>query len=49
MVREGLFSDVDAVLSWHPDDENAASAKSSLANRSAKGIRKSIPVAAVVR
>jgi aminobenzoyl-glutamate utilization protein B len=36
MVREGLFSDVDAVLSWHPDDENAASAKSSLANRSAK-------------
>lgn len=36
MVREGLFDDVDAVLSWHPDDENAASAKPSLANRSAK-------------
>ncbi|MFT5133645.1 MAG: aminobenzoyl-glutamate utilization protein B [Gammaproteobacteria bacterium] len=36
MVRAGLFDDVDAVLSWHPDDENAASAKSSLANRSAK-------------
>ena len=36
MVRDGLFSDVDAVLSWHPDDENAASAKTSLANRSAK-------------
>lgn len=36
MVRDGLFGDVDAVLSWHPGDENAASVKSSLSNRSAK-------------
>lgn len=36
LVRAGLFSDVDAVLAWHPDDENAASAKPSLANLSAK-------------
>lgn len=36
MVREGLFDDVDAVLSWHPSSENVVSAKPSLANRSAK-------------
>jgi aminobenzoyl-glutamate utilization protein B len=36
MVREGLFDDVDAVLSWHPDDVNDASPKATLANRSAK-------------
>lgn len=31
MVRAGLFDDVDAVLSWHPGDENNADAGSSLA------------------
>ena len=36
MVRAGLFSDVDAVLHWHPGNKNEASATSSLANISAK-------------
>lgn len=36
MVRAGLFDDVDAVLSWHPDDENAVSASSNLAVISSK-------------
>lgn len=36
MVREGLFSDVDAVLAWHPGDRNDASPGDSLANLSAK-------------
>ncbi|MGA9573586.1 MAG: amidohydrolase [Lysobacterales bacterium] len=36
MVREGLFDDVDAVLSWHPGDVNRATASPSLANRSAR-------------
>lgn len=36
MVRSGLFDDVDAVLHWHPADRNSASARSSLANKSAK-------------
>ncbi len=36
MVREGLFDDVDAVLSWHPGDVNRATATATLANRSAR-------------
>jgi aminobenzoyl-glutamate utilization protein B len=36
MVREGLFDDVDAVLSWHPNDVNRATATPTLANRSAR-------------
>ena len=36
MTRAGLFEDVDIALHWHPDDENSASANTSLANRSAK-------------
>jgi aminobenzoyl-glutamate utilization protein B len=36
MVREGLFSDVDVVVHWHPSNQNAANASSSLANKSAK-------------
>ena len=36
MVRDGLFSDVDAVLAWHPGDRNDASPGDSLANLSAK-------------
>jgi aminobenzoyl-glutamate utilization protein B len=36
MVREGLFDDVDSVLSWHPGDVNRATATPTLANRSAR-------------
>lgn len=36
MVRAGLFDDVDVVLHWHPSSRNFASARSSLANKSAK-------------
>ncbi len=35
MVRAGLFSDVDAVLHWHPSDRNDANPTSCLANKSA--------------
>ncbi|MGD2132634.1 MAG: amidohydrolase [Maricaulaceae bacterium] len=36
MARAGVFDDVDAVLHWHPDDENSASPANNLANRSAR-------------
>lgn len=36
MVREGLFNQVDAVLHWHPNDMNATSNTSSLANKTGK-------------
>ena len=36
MVRAGLFSDVDAVVSWHPGDRNEASPTSSTANITGK-------------
>ncbi len=36
MVRDGLFDDVDAVLSHHPSDMNSASLMSSLAVKSAR-------------
>lgn len=36
MARAGLLDDVDAVLHWHPGNNNAAGATSSLANKSAK-------------
>jgi aminobenzoyl-glutamate utilization protein B len=36
MVREGLFSDVDAVIHWHPSADNAVTMTSALANKSAK-------------
>ena len=36
MVREGLFKDVDAVLHWHPDDNNTVTYTSSLAVKTAK-------------
>ena len=36
MVRAGLFEDVDAVLTWHPGDQNAANPGSNLAVKSAK-------------
>jgi aminobenzoyl-glutamate utilization protein B len=36
MVREGLFNDIDAVIHWHPDDNNSITTTSALANKSAK-------------
>jgi aminobenzoyl-glutamate utilization protein B len=36
MVRTGLFSDVDAIVSWHPGDRNEASPTSSTANITGK-------------
>lgn len=36
MVREGLFSDVDVVLNWHPGASNGAGYGSSLANKTGK-------------
>jgi aminobenzoyl-glutamate utilization protein B len=36
LVRAGLFNGVDAVIHWHPDDVNAITTTSALANKSAK-------------
>lgn len=36
MVREGLFSDVDVVVNWHPSSMNSAGYGSSLANKTGK-------------
>ena len=36
MVRAGLFNDVDAVVHWHPADENDTKFDGALANKSAK-------------
>ena len=36
MVRDGIFSDVDAVIAWHPGDENAITGNRSMANISGK-------------
>lgn len=36
MVREGLFKEVDAVINWHPGDENLTTFDGALANKSAK-------------
>lgn len=36
MVKAGMFDDVNAVLHWHPSNNNSANASSSLANKSAK-------------
>ena len=36
ITRAGLLNDVDAVLHWHPGNQNSASATSTLANKSAK-------------
>ena len=36
LVRAGLFNGVDAVIHWHPDDVNAVTTTSALANKSAK-------------
>ncbi len=36
MVRAGLFNNVDAVIHWHPGNENEVTMTSALANKSAK-------------
>lgn len=36
MVRAGAFRGSDAIIQWHPGDENSALPRSSLANKSAK-------------
>lgn len=36
MVREGMFNDVDAVLHWHPGNDNSAAISPWLANKNAK-------------
>jgi len=36
MVRAGLFNNVDAVIHWHPDNQNEIVMTSALANKSAK-------------
>jgi aminobenzoyl-glutamate utilization protein B len=36
MVREGLFTDVDVAIHWHPGDNNSVTYTSALANKSAK-------------
>ena len=36
LVRDGFFSDVDAVIGWHPGDDNNATSTPSLANISGK-------------
>ena len=36
MVREGMFSDVDVVLHWHPGNGNNANPTTSLANKTGK-------------
>jgi aminobenzoyl-glutamate utilization protein B len=36
MVRDGLFKDVEAVIHWHPGDDNSVEAGGTLANKSGK-------------
>ncbi len=36
MVRDGVFNDVDAVIAWHPGDENAIIGERTMANISGK-------------
>jgi aminobenzoyl-glutamate utilization protein B len=36
MVRDGVFNDVDAVIAWHPGDDNAVTGERSMANISGK-------------
>jgi aminobenzoyl-glutamate utilization protein B len=36
LIHAGLFRDVDAVLTWHPGDNNRVSLRSNLANNGAK-------------
>jgi len=36
MVRDGVFNDVDAVIAWHPGDDNSVDGSRSMANISGK-------------
>jgi aminobenzoyl-glutamate utilization protein B len=36
MVRDGVFNDVDAVIAWHPGDNNAITGERTMANISGK-------------
>ena len=36
MVRDGVFADVDAVIAWHPGDDNSITGERSMANISGK-------------
>ncbi len=36
MVRDGIFADVDAVIAWHPGDENSVTGERTMANVSGK-------------
>jgi aminobenzoyl-glutamate utilization protein B len=36
LIRASVFNDLDAVIHWHPDDVNAVTTTSALANKSAK-------------
>lgn len=36
MVRDGVFNDVDAVIAWHPGDENAGTGERTMANITGK-------------
>jgi aminobenzoyl-glutamate utilization protein B len=36
MVRDGVFDDVDAVIAWHPGDENSVTGERTMANISGK-------------
>src|SRR5688572_3525112 len=36
MVRDGVFADVDAVIAWHPGDDNAVTGERTMANISGK-------------
>jgi aminobenzoyl-glutamate utilization protein B len=36
MVRDGVFNDVDAVVAWHPGDDNAVTGERSMANITGK-------------
>ena len=36
MVRDGVFNDVDAVIAWHPGDDNSVTGERSMANITGK-------------
>lgn len=36
MVRDGVFNDVDAVIAWHPGDDNSVTGERTMANISGK-------------
>jgi aminobenzoyl-glutamate utilization protein B len=36
MVRDGVFNDIDAVIAWHPGDDNSATGERTMANITGK-------------